>query len=88
MTPLRIAFCALVSATSCAACTPALTAEEVENKLTLATASALNADPAAVRILHPQQMPTRWVWQAQSGGKAFECDADRSFALPDCRSLS
>ena len=88
MTPLRIAFCALVAASSCAACAPALTNEDVENKLKLATASVLKAEPAAVTILNPQQTATRWIWQAQAGGKAFECDADRSFALPDCRSLT
>jgi hypothetical protein len=88
MTPLRIAFCALIAASSCAACAPALTEEEVESKLKLATASVLNADPSGVTILNPQQMPTRWVWRAEAGGKAFECDADRTFVLPDCRALT
>jgi hypothetical protein len=84
----RIAFCVLAAAAGCAACTPVLSDEEVENKLKLATASVLKADPAAVTILKPQQMATRWVWHAQADGKAFECDADRSFALPDCRLLT
>jgi hypothetical protein len=88
MTPLRIAFCALIAATSCAACAPALTQEEVESKLKTATAALLDVDPAAVTIVDPEEMPTRWVWKAQSGGRTFECDADRSFALPDCRALS
>ena len=87
MTPLRIAFCALVAASSCAACAPALTEEEVQDKLKVATASVLKADPAAITSLNQQQTATRWVWHARAGGKDFECDADRTFALPDCRSL-
>jgi hypothetical protein len=84
MTPLRIAFCALVAASSCAACTPELTPEEVEGKLKAATASALAVDPSTVTIMEPQATQTRRIWRAETGGRVFACDADRSFAVPDC----
>ena len=84
MTPLRVAFCALVAASSCAACAPELTSEEVEGKLRAATASALEVDPSTITIIDPQATQTRRVWRAESGGKVFDCDADRSFAVPDC----
>ena len=88
MTPLRIAFCAFVAAASCAACTPELTAEEVESQLKTATAAVLEVDPSAVTIRDPQATQTRRIWRAEAEGKTFECDADRSFALPDCTAIS
>jgi hypothetical protein len=88
MTPLRIALCALVAASSCAACSPALTAEEVETRLKTATATVLDVDPSAVTISNPQATQTRRIWRAEAEGKIFECDADRSFALPDCTVVS
>lgn len=88
MTPLRIAFCALVAGSSCAACAPALTVEEVESRLKSATATALEMDPSAVTIRDPQATQTRRIWRAEAEGKTFECDADRSFALPACTAVS
>ncbi len=88
MTPLRIAFCALVAASSCAACAPELTADELDSKLKAATASVLDVDPATVKIINPQSTPTRRVWRAEADAKVFECDADRSFALPACTAVS
>ena len=88
MTPLRIAFCVLVAAMSCAACGPPLTQADVESKLKTATASVLKVDPGAVTIVNPEEKPTRWEWKAQSAGQMFECDADLNFTLPDCRVLS
>jgi hypothetical protein len=88
MSTLRIAFCAFVAASSCAACSPALTAEEVESRLKTATATVLEVDPSVVIIREPQATQTRRIWRAEAEGKVFECDADRSFALPDCTAVS
>jgi hypothetical protein len=88
MKPLRIAFCALVAALSCAACAPELTADELDSKLKAATASILKVDPVTVTILDPQSTQTRRIWRAKVGDRVFDCDADRSFALPACTAIS
>lgn len=88
MTSLRMALCGLVAASACAACTPGLTDAEIESKLKTATASALEVDTGGVTIINPQSTPTRRIWRAEAGGKVFDCDADRSFALPVCAAAS
>jgi uncharacterized protein YaiE (UPF0345 family) len=88
MTSLRLAFCAVTAAASCAACGSPLTQADLESKLKTATASVLKVDPGAVTIVNPEEKPTRWEWKAQSAGQTFECDADLNFTLPDCRALS
>ena len=88
MMPVRMALCGLVAASVCTACTPGLTDAEIESKLKTATASVLEVDTAAVTIINPQSTPTRRIWRAEAGGKVFDCDADRSFALPVCAAVS
>jgi hypothetical protein len=88
MGAVRTFCCACVAATSLAACAPSLTAEEVESKLKTATASVLATDPTTVTIANIQSTQTKRVWQARAGGKIFDCDADRSFALPACAEAS
>ena len=88
MMSLRAAFCGLVAASVCTACTPALTDAEFEGKLKTATASVLEVDPAAITIVNPQSTQTRRIWRAEVNGKTFDCDADRTFALPACTAAS
>ena len=88
MTPLRIALVGFLAASICAACSPAMTDAEIESKLKAATASLLEVDPAAVTIIDPQSTQTRRIWRAEVSGKTFDCDADRSFAVPDCTAVS
>jgi hypothetical protein len=73
-----------VASAGLAACTPELTADEIENKLKTATASVLETDSATITITNIQSTATRRIWQARAGGKSYDCDADRSFALPAC----
>lgn len=84
----RTICCAGVAALSMSACAPAFTPEEVEFKMKAATAAALEVDAASVEILDPQSTYTRRIWTARVAEKTFACDAERSFALPDCTAIS
>ncbi len=88
MSFVRVILCGLVSASVCAACTPALTDAEIESRLKEATASVLEVSPDSVKIIDPQATQSRRIWRAETGGKVYACDADRSFALPDCNEAS
>lgn len=89
MTGLRRIMAVFAAATlALAACVPSLTPEEVETKLKAATASVLQVDPSAITIIDPQATQTRRIWRAEADGRTFDCDADRSFAVPACTTTS
>jgi hypothetical protein len=80
----RISFLSVLLAAVVAGCTPAPVADK-EARAREATASALGAAPAEIVISKLESGTTKSTWQATTGGKTYECDADERLRLPDCR---
>lgn len=89
MTRVKAALCAIVAASSLAACSSQPSAEEVNVALKAATVSALpEADGEAIEVLNPQRSAATWRWNAKAGGKTYACDADNQMRLPSCKELT
>lgn len=89
MSPVKTIAAALLALSAVAACSTSVTPAEIDAKLKAATLKATGSAPTVSVVLsNKQETPKRWLWNASVNGKAFSCDVDTFFELPDCQPAS
>ena len=89
MSPVKAIAAALLALSAAAACSTPASPAEIDAKLKAATLKATgSAATVSVVLSDKQETPKRWLWKANVNGKAFSCDVDTFFELPDCQPAS